>query len=341
MLSMSLASPMRKPSREPCRTCGDALMFSWPPAMTMSASPHLIACAARCVALSPLPQTLPIVMPGTLSGRPARMSACRAGVWPTPAVSTCPKITSEICSGCSWERTSSARMIWAPKSAAGTLPIAPLNFPTADRTAAVMTISFMCLYSVVIARCQHKRERDAGRHGAPRIRPANLKSGAKSAHLLFGLGGNPAGVRGNLGGLCCDLGRRFLGHFDETALRVRCQRDEFLRSRAQLLAERSGEFHLLGDEVGGRLRSERGLGLGQTPLQVVAGHVVLVAAHSVEGLDAFLLGLQCRCKGVAIIFVDGLGIKSRVAHGRSSVMSVRRYYSAACMRCTTNERRRI
>src|ERR1700733_14160121 len=64
MLSTSLASPMRKPSRDPCRMCGDALMFSWPPAMTMSASPHLIACAARCVALSPLPHTLPTVMPG-------------------------------------------------------------------------------------------------------------------------------------------------------------------------------------------------------------------------------------------------------------------------------------
>src|ERR1700722_1241446 len=152
MLSTSLASPMRKPSREPCSTCGAPLMFSWPPAMTMSASPHLIACAARCVALSPLPQTLPIVMPGTLSGRPARFSACRAGFWPTPAVSTCPKITSEICSGCSWDRTSSARMIWAPKSAAGTLPMAPLNLPTADRTAAVMTTSFMCLYSVA-CRC--------------------------------------------------------------------------------------------------------------------------------------------------------------------------------------------
>src|ERR1700676_2263626 len=148
MLSMSLASPMRKPSREPCRICGEALIFSWPPAMTMSASPHLIACAARCVALSPLPHTLPIVMPGTLSGNPARMSACRAGFWPTPAVSTCPMITSEICSGCTLDRASSARMIWAPNSAAGTLPMAPLNLPTPDRTAAVMTTSFMCSSSV-------------------------------------------------------------------------------------------------------------------------------------------------------------------------------------------------
>jgi hypothetical protein len=45
---------------------------------------------------SPLPQTSPIVMPGTLSGNPARINACRAGFWPTPAVSTCPMITWEI-----------------------------------------------------------------------------------------------------------------------------------------------------------------------------------------------------------------------------------------------------
>ena len=70
MLSTSFASPMRKPSREPVSTCGDALMFSWPPAMMISASPHLIACAARCVALRPLPQTLPMVIAGTMSGKP-------------------------------------------------------------------------------------------------------------------------------------------------------------------------------------------------------------------------------------------------------------------------------
>src|SRR5450759_3142452 len=43
MVSTSLASPMRKPSREPASTCGEMLMFSWPPAMIISASPALIA----------------------------------------------------------------------------------------------------------------------------------------------------------------------------------------------------------------------------------------------------------------------------------------------------------
>ncbi len=36
--------------------------------MITSASPHLIACAARCTALRPLPHTLLMVIAGTLSG---------------------------------------------------------------------------------------------------------------------------------------------------------------------------------------------------------------------------------------------------------------------------------
>src|SRR5271165_446003 len=145
MLSMSLASPMRNPSREPCSTWDEALMFSWPPAMMMSASPHLMACAAKCTAFRPLPHTFPIVISGTLSGIPERMSAWRAGFWPTPAVRTCPRMTSETCAGLTPVRASNALMIWAPRSAAGTLAIDPPNFPTAERSAAVMTTSFIAI----------------------------------------------------------------------------------------------------------------------------------------------------------------------------------------------------
>jgi hypothetical protein len=42
------------------------------------------------------------------------------------------------------ERANNALMIWAPKSAAGTFAIEPLNLPTAVRIAAVMTTSFIC-----------------------------------------------------------------------------------------------------------------------------------------------------------------------------------------------------
>ena len=88
MLSTILASPMRKPSREPSITCGDALMFSCPPATMICASPLRIACAASITAFSPEPHTLLIVIAGTVTGRPALIAAWRAGFWPLPAVST-------------------------------------------------------------------------------------------------------------------------------------------------------------------------------------------------------------------------------------------------------------
>ena len=56
---------MRWPSRLPSSTCGLALMFSWPPAMTISLSPSRIACAASITALRPEPQTLLMVIAGT------------------------------------------------------------------------------------------------------------------------------------------------------------------------------------------------------------------------------------------------------------------------------------
>ena len=59
-------------------------MFSWPPAMTMSASPHLTACAASITALRPEPQTTLMVIAGTSFGMPDLMSAWRAGFCPLP-----------------------------------------------------------------------------------------------------------------------------------------------------------------------------------------------------------------------------------------------------------------
>ena len=86
------------------------LMLSWPPATTISASPALIACAARCVAFSPEPQTLLMVIAGIMSGSPARIDAWRAPFMPMPAVSTCPRITSDTCPGSSPVLASSARI---------------------------------------------------------------------------------------------------------------------------------------------------------------------------------------------------------------------------------------
>ena len=85
-MSTSFQSPMRWPLREFGSTCGAALMFSWPPATTISASPHFTACAASITAFRPEPQTLLMVRPGTPIGSPALMTVCRAGFWPEPAV---------------------------------------------------------------------------------------------------------------------------------------------------------------------------------------------------------------------------------------------------------------
>src|SRR5262245_7219264 len=143
MESTIFASPMRKPSREPLSTCGAALMFSWPPAMTMSESPLAIACAPSIAACSPEPQTLLMVMAGTMSGSPAQIDAWRAGFWPTAAVSTCPMMTSETWSGATPERSSTFLMMCAPSRAAGTPASEPPNLPIADRAAPTMTMSSM------------------------------------------------------------------------------------------------------------------------------------------------------------------------------------------------------
>ena len=57
-------------------------MFSWPPAMTISLSPQATDCAASITAFSPEPQTALIVSAGISCGRPASISAWRAGFWP-------------------------------------------------------------------------------------------------------------------------------------------------------------------------------------------------------------------------------------------------------------------
>src|SRR5512134_551367 len=143
--SISFASPMRKPSREPFITCGAALMFSWPPAITTSESPLATDCAASITAFRPEPHTLLMVMAGIMSGRPALIAAWRAGFWPTPAVSTCPRITSDTWSGLSPERSRSLRMMCAPRSAAGVRASVPPNLPMALRAAPAMTISSIAI----------------------------------------------------------------------------------------------------------------------------------------------------------------------------------------------------
>src|SRR5450759_4675868 len=73
----------------------------------------------------------------------ARQAATRAAFWPTPAVNTWPRMTSEICSGLSPVFASSPLITCAPRSAAGNFAKAPPNLPTAVRPAATITTSFI------------------------------------------------------------------------------------------------------------------------------------------------------------------------------------------------------
>lgn len=167
----------RVPSRLAGRTCAVELMFSWPPATMTEPSPQMIACAARCTALRPLPQTLSIVIAGVSTGRPAFIAACearnpsasrraaarraraarwrprgvrgRAGgvVWPTwragfcprPAVSTFPMMTSSTRDLSTPARASAAEIAAAPSAGAGSLASAPPKAPTAVRAALMIT----------------------------------------------------------------------------------------------------------------------------------------------------------------------------------------------------------
>src|ERR1035441_509808 len=146
--------------------------------------------------------------------------------------------------------------------------------------------------------------------GGAAYRPPVKGAGVGSARLLLGRVDELRRV--------AELGGRHIHRFGEgglgIGLRIGRERDELLRTRTQLLAERRGEFHLLGYELGGGLRSQGGRGLCQAPLQVIAGNGVLVTAQAVNRLDAFLLSFQRGRECVAVGLEYGLGIKSRVAH---------------------------
>ncbi len=141
MSSTRVASPSRNPIRAPGRRCGAMVMFSMPPARITSASPAVMAWAARCTAFIPEPQTLLIVMAGVSSGRPAAIQAWRAGFWPWPAWSTLPRMTSSISSAATPARFRASGMTIAPSLVAGISEREPRNRPTGVRHALRITTS--------------------------------------------------------------------------------------------------------------------------------------------------------------------------------------------------------
>src|SRR5512133_2864179 len=89
------------------------------------------------MALRPLPQTLLMVRAETLEGRPPRRAAWRAGAWPTPALTTLPKIASV--GTAPGTAASRAFTTWAARSGAARGASAPWNFPMGLRRDLRMT----------------------------------------------------------------------------------------------------------------------------------------------------------------------------------------------------------
>jgi hypothetical protein len=114
----SVALPMTKGAR---------LMLSTPPAIASSTSPARIARAALPTASRPEPQRRLIVVPGTLSGRPARSAAMRATLrLSSPAWFAQPYQTSSTaCQSTPLFRCISACSGTAPRSSARTVASAP------------------------------------------------------------------------------------------------------------------------------------------------------------------------------------------------------------------------
>src|SRR5918998_1770094 len=116
-------------------------MSSIPPAMTTSASPRAISCAAETIAWSPEPHILLRVMPGTSTGRPLFMPTWRPGFMPWPAERMLPTITWSTWSPSSPARERTSLPTVAPSSVAGVSLSEPPKVPIPVLRGVEMTIS--------------------------------------------------------------------------------------------------------------------------------------------------------------------------------------------------------
>ena len=119
------------------------LIFSIPPATTISASPHIIACAPNITDFIPEAHTLFIVVQATSLDKPAKIAACLAGACPTPACTTLPIYTSFTKAGSRFILFNAPLMAIAPNCGAGTLDNAPIKLPIGVRTADTITTFFI------------------------------------------------------------------------------------------------------------------------------------------------------------------------------------------------------
>src|SRR5690606_14845611 len=112
-----------------------------PPAIITCASPTRISRRANIIAWSPEPHTLLIVIAPTLTGRPALITACRAGAWPIPADSTLPMITRSTSLRLAPARLTASSRTMPPRSEAESGENAPWKLPIGVRTALQITTS--------------------------------------------------------------------------------------------------------------------------------------------------------------------------------------------------------
>ena len=138
--SIICASPIRAPKRPDGNRYGARVMFSIPPATTMSTSPARIICDAIATDLRPDPQSMLIVVAGTSFGIPAPIAPGAPGS-ARARRSTQPSTTSSTSSPEISARSSAARTACAPSSVAGDILELSAELPTGVRTALTITAS--------------------------------------------------------------------------------------------------------------------------------------------------------------------------------------------------------
>ena len=138
--SSSCSCPIRMPKRAFFEMYGAPLMLSIPPATTMSASPSMIACAARTTALSPEPHALLtregrlLLRQPALEGRDPRRIQPETGRQHVPEDDLVDLLGRRASA-----RRMASRTAMAPSLVAGCWASAPPSVPMAVRVALTMT----------------------------------------------------------------------------------------------------------------------------------------------------------------------------------------------------------
>ena len=120
-------------------------MLSTPPATNTSPSPAITRCAAVAMVCRPLEQKRLMVMPGTLTGQPARSAICRAMFTPVaPSGLAQPISTSSTSAGSMPARAIACCTLCAPSVAPWVMLKAPFQLlARAVRAVETMTASVM------------------------------------------------------------------------------------------------------------------------------------------------------------------------------------------------------